>query len=77
MAGNEAQRPFSRWRKIKQLTKEVTSEVDLPKKALVLKRLISTLYEAAQIEPKCRQMAEHFHRQLRALKETGKGAVTL
>jgi RNA-directed DNA polymerase len=68
IAGHEAQLPFSRWQKIKQLSKAASEEPDNQKKMDVLTRLVSTLYEAAQIEPKCRRMAEHFHRQLRTLK---------
>ena len=69
LAGNDAQLPFSRWQKIKTLVKEVEREPEVGKKMLVLNRLVSTLYEAAQIEPKCRTMAEHFHREMRALKQ--------
>jgi len=68
IAGNELQLPFSRWRKIKALAKAVSQEADLGKKEAELNRLVSTLYEASQVDPKCRRMAEHFHQQLRALK---------
>jgi hypothetical protein len=72
IAGEHIQLPFARWRKIKELVKSVDCEVDLEAKEKLLNRLVSTLYEAAQVDPTCRRMAEHHHVQLRALKDERK-----
>ncbi|MCP1237677.1 reverse transcriptase family protein [Gluconobacter kondonii] len=60
--------PFSRWQKIRQAMREIAACTDDTKKLKLYPRLISRLYEAAQIDPQCRSRAEFYHSQWRVLK---------
>lgn len=55
--------PFCRWQKIKQHEKTVIACENLNEKCDLLRKLVSRLYEAAQIEPQCRAKAEFYHRE--------------
>lgn len=67
VCGSQIQLPFARWRKIKELRNSLRKPAAAAEKEAVLRRLISTLYESAQIDPICRGMAEHYHHRLRQL----------
>jgi len=69
VCGTEIKLPFARWQKIQELRKALKAPTAVFDKEAALNRLISTLYEAAQIDPKCRQMAEHYHYRLRQFRE--------
>jgi hypothetical protein len=68
ICGSEIQLPFARWRKIHELRKALKVPGSASEKEAALNRLVSTLYEAAQIDPTCRRMAEHYHHRLRQLR---------
>jgi hypothetical protein len=60
--------PFSRWQKIQQQTRELEACTDPVEKLRLYPRLVSRLYEATQIDPRCRVRAIFYHHQWRALK---------
>lgn len=60
--------PFSRWQKINQATREIAACGDDAEKLRLYPKLVSRLYEAAQIDPRCRARAEFHHGQWRELK---------
>jgi hypothetical protein len=60
--------PYARWRTIKAETRLARSTVPDEEKIRVLNRLVSRLYEAAQIDARCRRMAVYHHSGLRKLK---------
>lgn len=60
--------PYARWRAIKAEMRLARSAVADEDKVKVLNRLVSRLYEAAQIDPRCRRMADFHHSSLRKLK---------
>lgn len=60
--------PFSRWQKINQATREIAACGDDAEKLRLYPKLVSRLYEAAQIDPRCRSRAEFHHGQWRELK---------
>lgn len=68
ICGSDIQLPFARWKKIKELRNALRNPSATVDKQALLNRLISTLYEASQIDPTCRRMAEHYHHRLRQLK---------
>lgn len=59
--------PFSRWQKIRQAIREITACEDDKKKLQLYPKLVSRLYEAAQVDPQCRSRAEFYHSQWRKL----------
>lgn len=67
--GDKLQLPFARWKKIKSQVKEIRLLRDPNAKEIALNKLVSTLYEASQVDPRCRRMAEYYHQQLRSLKK--------
>lgn len=60
--------PYARWKAIKAEMKIVRNEAQPELKSPILNRLVSRLYEAAQIDPRCRRMAEYHHVELRKVK---------
>lgn len=60
--------PYARWRKIKQQIRDLSLSSANEQKLLILPRLTSRLYEAAQVESRCRKMAEFHHAEWRILK---------
>lgn len=64
---NEICLPNSRWRKIKNTKREIRNCADKNEKIKTYIRLISSLYEAAQIEPQCRSQAIFHYNQMRNL----------
>lgn len=60
--------PYARWKKIKHQIRELSLSTTNEQKLSTLQRLTSRLYEAAQIESKCRKMAEFYHAEWRTLK---------
>lgn len=60
--------PFSRWQKINQATREIAACGDAAEMLRLYPKLVSRLYEAAQIDPRCRSRAEFHHGQWRELK---------
>lgn len=68
--------PFSRWQKISEAVREVEGCVDPVQRLEKYPRLVSRLYEAAQINGRCMTRARYHHEQWRALKR-GLQAVAL
>jgi len=62
--------PFARWQKIRQATREISVCTDVAEKLALYPKLVSRLYEASQIDARCRPRAEFHHGQWRALKRT-------
>jgi len=60
--------PFSRWKKIRQQLRELAACNHDEQRLAIYPILISRLYEAAQIEMRCRSMAELYHAEWRILK---------
>lgn len=60
--------PFSRWQRINLATKEIAACADEEEKLRLYPKLVSRLYEAAQIDPRCRSRAEYHHGQWRELR---------
>lgn len=60
--------PFSRWQKIRAQIQEIESLTSIADKLRLYPRLVSRLYEAAQVDPKCRARAEYYHAQWRQAK---------
>jgi len=60
--------PFSRWQKISHATREIAACSDDGEKLRLYPKLVSRLYEAAQIDARCRSRAEFHHKQWRELK---------
>lgn len=60
--------PFSRWLKINQATREIAACGDDAEKLRLYPKLVSRLYEAAQIDSRCRSRAEFHHGQWRELR---------
>lgn len=60
--------PFGRWQKIREQTRELERCTDIAEKLRLYPRLVSRLYEATQIDPRCRVRAEYHHAQWRKLK---------
>lgn len=60
--------PHARWKAIKAEVRLAEAEASVEGKVKILNRLVSRLYEAAQIEPRCRRMAQFHHAELRKLK---------
>jgi len=60
--------PFSRWQKINKEAREIARCTDAAERLLMYPKLVSRLYEAAQIDPRCRVRAEYHHEQWRLLK---------
>jgi RNA-directed DNA polymerase len=60
--------PFSRWQKIRDQTREIERCTDVAEKLRLYPRLVSRLYEATQIDPRCRVRAEYYHARWRQLK---------
>jgi len=60
--------PHSRWKKIKTAIAELTACGSDDERLAIYPRLVSRLYEAAQIDPKCRKLAEFHHNGWRLLK---------
>lgn len=60
--------PFSRWQKIQAATRELAACKETEEQLRLYPRLVSRLYEAAQIDPRCRVRAEYHHQQWRLLK---------
>ena len=61
--------PFSRWKKIRQHISEVNGCSNLEQRVDGLRRLSSRLYEASQVEPKCRKLAEQYHSEWKAARD--------
>lgn len=61
--------PFSRWQKIHAASREIRDATTDDQRAKLYPKLVSRLYEAAQIDPLCRPRAEYHHAQWRALKK--------
>jgi hypothetical protein len=66
--------PFSRWQAIRADEKQAAGSADIGEKIKVLNRLVSRLYEAAQLDQRCRHLAERHHETLRALKQQSQAA---
>lgn len=62
--------PHSRWGKIKSAIAAIGSCASDEDRLYIYPRLVSRLYEAAQIDPRCRSLAELHHKAWRALKIT-------
>ena len=60
--------PFSRWQKIQKAVRELERCADLQKRLEMYPTLVSRLYEAAQIDPRCHVRARYHHERWRALK---------
>lgn len=60
--------PHSRWQKIHAASREIVNATSDDQRAKLYPKLVSRLYEAAQIDPRCRPRAEYHHNQWRALK---------
>ena len=60
--------PYVRWDKIKRQLRELSACTSDEQRLVILPKLVSRLYEAAQIENHCRKMAEFHHANLRILK---------
>lgn len=60
--------PFSRWQKIRAATQAMNTCEDRSERLALYPALVSRLYEATQIDPRCRLQAEFYHRQWRAAK---------
>lgn len=60
--------PFSRWKKIRAQIGELNAAPSIEAKLAILPRLVSRLYEAAQLDMSCRRLAEFHHDQWRRLK---------
>ncbi|MEG8223988.1 reverse transcriptase family protein [Sphingomonas sp. HH69] len=60
--------PYARWQKIQQQTRELEACTDPAEKLRLYPRLVSRLYEATQIDPRCRVRALFYHQQWRSLK---------
>ncbi len=60
--------PFSRWQKIRAATRELKMCVVREDRLKLYPPLVSRLYEATQIDPRCRVQAEFHHNQWRASK---------
>jgi RNA-directed DNA polymerase len=60
--------PFSRWQKISHATREIAACTADAEKLLLYPKLVSRLYEAAQIDARCRSRAKFHHNQWRELK---------
>jgi hypothetical protein len=61
--------PSSRWRKINDAANAIKACSTDAERLELYPPLISRLYEATQIEPRCRKLAEYHHKQWRALKQ--------
>lgn len=61
--------PFSRWKKIRDAVKAIDQASDVTEKLASYPRLISRLYEATQIDPRCRSLALFHHDRWRSLKK--------
>lgn len=62
--------PFSRWQKIQRATRDLEECTDPAEKLRLYPKLVSRLYEATQIDPRCRSRAEFHHAQWRMLKRS-------
>jgi hypothetical protein len=60
--------PFARWKRIKLDMTELRRALTNDNREEVLQRLVSRLYEAAQIEPMCKTMALHYMKELKAVR---------
>ncbi|QHD69617.1 RNA-directed DNA polymerase [Sphingobium yanoikuyae] len=60
--------PFGRWQKIRNQIRELERCDDDNQKLAIYQQLISRLYEATQIDPRCRISAEYHHARFRELK---------
>lgn len=60
--------PFSRWQKIRAQIREIEGLGNAADKLRLYPRLVSRLYEAAQIDSQCRARAEYYHAQWRQAK---------
>lgn len=60
--------PFGRSQKIRNQIRELNRCVDDNQKLAIYQQLISRLYEATQIDPRCRVSAEYHHAKFRELK---------
>jgi RNA-directed DNA polymerase len=71
IVGNERLHlPFSRWKKIRADVRAISGAQTVAEKLAIYPRLTSRLYEAAQIDPCCRALAEYHHHQWKALKRS-------
>lgn len=69
--------PFSRWQKIRLATRHLNRSLSREDRLKLYPSLVSRLYEATQIEPRCRIPAEFYHREWRASKTKVTATVTL
>lgn len=69
--------PFSRWQKIQKAVREIEQCTDPQERLKKYPVLVSRLYEAAQIDPRCRVRARYHHEQWRALKRDVQAAAAL
>jgi hypothetical protein len=60
--------PYARWKAIKAEIRLARSAIADEDRVSILNRLVSRLYEAAQIDARCRRMAVYHHSELRKLK---------
>lgn len=61
--------PFSRWQKIRAQIREIEASTDPFVRLELYPKLVSRLYEAAQIDPGCRARAEFHHSKWRQLRQ--------
>lgn len=60
--------PYSRWKKIQAATRELAGCSETSEKLKLYPRIVSRLYEATQIDPRCRARAEFHHGQWKLVK---------
>lgn len=60
--------PFGRWQKIRNQIRELERCSDDNQKLVIYQQLISRLYEATQIDSRCRVSAEYHHARFKELK---------
>lgn len=60
--------PFSRWQKIRQAVRVLENTTDIAERLTQYPKLVSRLYEATQIDGRCRSRAEFHHARWRELK---------
>ncbi len=58
--------PRERWKKIRSQDKALRNAADDGERSVIYRQLVSRLYEASQIEPRCRPWAEREHRNWKA-----------
>jgi hypothetical protein len=76
VVGNHAiSLPFSRWQKIRNAVRILDGTTDTAERLKQYPKLVSRLYEATQIDARCRPRAEFHHARWRELKGTAAAAV--